>query len=146
MESPGCPVPPTCRFTRLRGLKCAKPSLDGFTYTAVVNGQDTTQSTPGSADFPDATLRVVAAPAQPAGFSATDGTGEVTLAWDDPGDDTITKYQYQQKEGDASFGGWNDILDSAAGGANATSYTVAGLTPGTTYTFKLDFAQKLDKL
>ena len=24
-ESPGCPVPPTCRFTRLRGLKCAKP-------------------------------------------------------------------------------------------------------------------------
>ena len=25
MESPGCPVPPTCRFTRLRGLKCAKP-------------------------------------------------------------------------------------------------------------------------
>ena len=28
MESPGCPVPPTCRFTRLRGLKCAKPSLD----------------------------------------------------------------------------------------------------------------------
>ena len=27
MESPGCPVPPTCRFTRLRGLKCAKPSL-----------------------------------------------------------------------------------------------------------------------
>ncbi len=25
MESPGCPVLPTCRFTRLRGLKCAKP-------------------------------------------------------------------------------------------------------------------------
>ena len=110
---------------------------DGFTYTAVVNGQDSTQSAPGSADFPDATLRVVAAPAQPAGFSATDGTGKVTLAWDDPGNDTITKYQYQQKEGDASFGGWNDILDSAPGGANATSYTVAGLNPGATYTFKI---------
>ena len=27
MESPGCPVPPACRFTRLRGLKCAKPRL-----------------------------------------------------------------------------------------------------------------------
>ena len=26
MESPGCPVLPTGRFTRLRGLKCAKPS------------------------------------------------------------------------------------------------------------------------
>ena len=30
MESPGCPVPPTCRFTRLRGLKCAKPSQRGL--------------------------------------------------------------------------------------------------------------------
>ena len=29
MESPACPVPPTGRFTRLRGLKCAKPSLGG---------------------------------------------------------------------------------------------------------------------
>ena len=28
MESPGCPVPPTCRFTRLRGLKCAKPRAE----------------------------------------------------------------------------------------------------------------------
>ena len=30
MESPGCPVLPTCRFTRLRGLKCAKPSQGGI--------------------------------------------------------------------------------------------------------------------
>ena len=27
-KGPGCPVPPTCGFTRLRGLKCAKPSLE----------------------------------------------------------------------------------------------------------------------
>ena len=31
MESPACPVPPTGRFTRLRGLKRAKPSQDAPT-------------------------------------------------------------------------------------------------------------------
>ena len=36
MESPGCPVPPTCRFTRLRGLKCAKPSQIGCRVPGLV--------------------------------------------------------------------------------------------------------------
>ena len=39
MESPGCPVPPTCRFTRLRGLKCAKPSFQLRGHSAILAGK-----------------------------------------------------------------------------------------------------------
>ena len=114
---------------------------DAFTYTAVVNGLESTRSRPNDADFPDTTLTVLPAPPlpnAPAGFGATAGAGEVTLRWDDPRDFSITKYQYQQKAGSGSFGGWNDIADSGAvRGANATSYTVTGLDNGVAYTFKI---------
>ena len=114
---------------------------DAFTYTAVVNSADSTRSTPGSSDFPDATLKVTEAaaqaPLQPAGFSAVSGPDQVTLAWTDPVDPSITGYEYQQKIGSGSFGGWTPIPNSAADQANAVSYTVTGLTPGTLHTFKI---------
>ena len=50
------------------------------------------------------------APAAPVNLSATVGNGQVTLSWDDPGNDTITKYQY-----------------STNGGTNFTD--IAGSTP-----------------
>ena len=76
----------------------------------------------------------VITPDAPAGFSATAGPGKVDLAWADPNDVTITKYQYRQKAGTGSFSTWNDISGSAA---STTSHTVIGLTVGTPYTFQV---------
>ena len=79
-------------------------------------------------------LLVPGAPEKLTGFGATAGAGAVTLAWTDPSDTSISKYQYQQKEGTGSFSSWMNIPGSGAG---TTSYTVPNLTPGTAYTFKI---------
>ena len=73
-------------------------------------------------------------PDAPTNVSAEAGGGEVALSWDDPSDDTITKYQYRQKTGSGGFGNWTDIPGS---GATTTSHTVTSLTPGTAYSFKV---------
>ena len=67
-------------------------------------------------------------PAAPANLTAAVGDGQVTLSWNDPGNDTITKYQYN------TDGGTN-YTDIAGSGATTTSYTVTGLTNGAPYTF-----------
>ena len=67
-------------------------------------------------------------PAKPAGLAATAGDGQVTLSWTDPGNASITKYQYQRRASTGLWGGWTDIPSSAPGEANATSWTVTGLT------------------
>ena len=72
-------------------------------------------------------------PLQPRGLDATPGAGEVTLTWTDPNDSSVTKYLYSKDGGTR----WMDIPDSAPGGANAISYTVTGLTVGTSYTFQI---------
>ena len=113
----------------------AGPDVNTATITASVNGVTSIMATITGTTIPDVTLTVLAA--APTGFDATAGIGEVALSWTDPADGAITGYQYQQKEGSGSFGGWMDIPDSASDGANASSYTVTGLTPGTAYTFKL---------
>ena len=76
--------------------------------------------------------------AAPTGLAAKPGDAQVKLTWDDPSDDTITGYDYQQKkEGDAAFGSWTTIPQSAPTNANALSYTATGLTNGIEYTFRL---------
>ena len=71
------------------------------------------------------------APAAP-NLSAAPGETEVTLTWDDPANNTITKYQYRRKTGAGAYGNWTDIGGS---GASTDSYRVTGLTNGTVYTF-----------
>ena len=65
------------------------------------------------------------------GLTATAGNGEIALSWNDPGDSTITKYQYTQRSEDGGWAAWTDISGS---GATTTSHTVTGLTNGTEYT------------
>ena len=60
------------------------------------------------------------------------GNGEVTLGWTAPSG-TLTKHQYQQKEGAGSYGSWTDMEDSA----ELEEYTVTGLTGGVAYRFKV---------
>ena len=69
-----------------------------------------------------------------ANFAAAAGSGEVTLTWDNPNNPTITRWQYQQKEGSGNYGDWTGILPSVA---STSSYTVTNLANGTRYTFKL---------
>ena len=71
------------------------------------------------------------APAAP-NLSAAPGETQVALTWDDPANNTITKYQYRWKTGDDAYGNWTDIDGSDA---STDSYTVTGLTSGTAYTF-----------
>ena len=73
-------------------------------------------------------------PAKPTGLSARAGDRQVALRWTNPSDSSITKYQLQQKAGEAAWGEWGDISGS---GASTTSHTVTGLMNGTEYRFRI---------
>ena len=72
-------------------------------------------------------------------LTASSRDGGVHLTWDDPDDSTITKLQYRYLAlGSTDFSTWltyTDIPLSADGEDNHESYTVTGLTNGTTYAF-----------
>ena len=97
-----------------------------------------TSITNNVAAVPDAPTALTAEP-------APDTTPQLAfdLTWTasaSDGGSAITKHQYRQKTGTTAFGAWTDIPGSAATQANATSYTVKGLTannPPTTFTFEV---------
>ncbi len=83
-------------------------------------------------------VTVIAAAAAPTGFTATSGDTQAVLAWTDPGDASITKYQSRHKAG-TSFSDGDDSLwtDIDGSGASTTSQTVTELTNGTEYVFQV---------
>ena len=116
-------------------------STTSHTVTGLTNGKTygfriRAVNAAGRPGRPSTEIRVTLrqAPSQPTGVTATPGNGQVSLAWTGPTDATISKWQYQQKQGDGSYGPWMDIPDSTA---STTSHTVTGLTNGTTYGFKI---------
>ncbi len=78
-------------------------------------------------------------PSAPRNLTATSGNTQVTLAWDSGGDGgrPLTEHQYRQQAGSGAFSDWTRIPDSQANGPHAMSYTVTGLTNGTTYEFEV---------
>ena len=79
-------------------------------------------------------------PGVPASLEAESGNASATLKWGWPWLDSrspITGYQYQSRAAGGTFGTWNDVPDSAPGGAHYNSYAVTGLTNGVTYTFRV---------
>ena len=90
----------------------------------------------GGSKSPDVMVEVTpsAVPVKPVGFEAVAGQGQVTLRWENPNDPTITKWQYQQKEGAGSYGDWTDIADSVA---STVSHVLTGLENGTVYKYKI---------
>ena len=95
-----------------------------YTFTVLATQDSADSSWPAAVD---ATPMVVS-PDAPTNLSATPSNGKVRLSWDDPGNNTITKYQVS-RDGGTSF---TNISDS---GASTTTTTVTGLTNGTLYTF-----------
>ncbi len=75
-------------------------------------------------------------PALPTGLAAETNFGErsVALAWDDPLNPSITRWEYQMKQGPADWGDWLRVDPSDW---STTSYTVGNLTRGVTYQFKV---------
>ena len=72
-------------------------------------------------------------PSAPGGFTATAGSSSATLAWSDPSDSSITKWQYRYKTSGA-YSAWTDVPSSSA---TTTSHTVTGLNNGIAYTFQV---------
>ena len=80
--------------------------------------------------------QVSAAPSAPIGLMAEPAPDEtpqlaVDLSWTAPNSDggsAITSHQYRYNRNSGSFGNWTTIANSAAGGTNATSFTVKGLS------------------
>ena len=95
-----------------------------YTFTVLATQDSADSSRPAEVS---ATPMVVS-PDAPTNLSATPSNGKVRLSWDDPGNNTITKYQVS-RDGGTSF---TNISDS---GATTTTTTVTGLTNGTLYTF-----------
>ena len=67
------------------------------------------------------------APAAPSRFRASLSGGSVSLSWDDPGDDSIGKYQYRIKTAGAG-NAWSLWADIAGSGASTVSATISGVT------------------
>ena len=101
-----------------------------FTVQAAEGSGNTTVITgnPSSVD-----ARPVPVPAAP-NLEAIPANQQVLLTWDDPGDSSISKYQYRQRVSGADFGDWSDIGGS---GADTIEHTVTGLTNGEAYGFAL---------
>ena len=74
------------------------------------------------------------APDAPTNFTATAQNASVRLAWDDPDDSGITRYEYRQASGDGNFGPAITIRGSSA---TTTSHTVRDLINHLTYRFQI---------
>ena len=82
-------------------------------------------------------------PVAPANLIATGIHSAATLRWDDPGDSTITHYQYRvsNDNGVTWDPGWTTIPNS---GARTTYYLVTGLMNETAHTFQVRAVNPVD--
>ena len=85
--------------------------------------------------------RPVPAPARPRNFTATAGDGRVVLAWTNPRDRNIVRWEYRQKTGADAYGVWIPIPDSSA---DTTTYTVENLDNGVVHVFRARAVNAID--
>lgn len=74
------------------------------------------------------------APAVPSGLTAAGGDQSIALSWDDPGDDSIIRYQF--REWFSEVFGWH-CWRHIESDASTTSHTMPDLTNGTRYEVQL---------
>ena len=108
---------------------------NGTEYTFQLRAVNHKGNGPATSDTPEGVKAtpLPALPLQPTGFMAKAGVEKVTLTWDDPDNDTITGYQYNQKTGN-TWSGWTAISGSDK---DTTTLELTELTNDTTYTFKI---------
>ena len=111
---------------------------NGVPYTFEVRALNSQGPGPGS----DPAYATPAGPPEaPADLAAKAGDTQVGLTWTDPDDSSITKYQYRHSSSVNSNGNpvwepdWTHVDDSAS--LTEHTYSVTGLTNGTTYTIQL---------
>ena len=115
-------------------------STTTYTVTGLENGTEYTfqiqawnSAGTGYPSDEESATPMPSAPGKPAGLLAEPGNGKVTLTWNDPGNDTISKWQYAYKT-TGDFTGWTDMAGSGAG---TVRHVVSMLDNDTTYTFKV---------
>ena len=69
-------------------------------------------------------------PAAPANFAAASGNAKVQLSWTDPGNATITGWEYRLDSNNQGWQDWNAISGSTA---STTSHLVGGLNNSSSY-------------
>ncbi len=74
------------------------------------------------------------APAAPAGLAAAAGDRQVTLAWDESVNASITSWQVRQQTGADDYGDWTVIPES---GMSTSRHVVTGLTNGLAHAFQV---------
>lgn len=113
----------------------------GTTYTFRVRAKDSAGAGPASDEVTVTIPNAVAA--DTTGLTGSDGpnSGQVTLTWSDPGDASITGFQYRwarvhpSKTSEFDYIGWTDIEDSDK---YTTEHTVSDLmTDGSLYYFRV---------
>ena len=112
----------------------------GISMTAVVNGASATGDDPANADVATQSITLRQTPPQPpTGLKVTFvSSGAVNLAWDNPNNSTIDRYEYRQAKtitnGEYDFSSWRPISPS---GADTVTARITGLTNGTRYHFQI---------
>ena len=128
----------TSSFGSWMDIPNSTATTTAYTVTSLTNGTAYTfevRAVAGTANGPSSN-QVMATPflAAPTGLTATAGDGQVALSWTNPNNSTITRYQFQQKEGTSDYSSWTTISGSTAA---TTTHTIARLTNGTSYTLRI---------
>ena len=107
---------------------------NGVEYTFQVRAVDKVSDVGESPPSNVARATPMPAPDAPTSFRATPRNASARLAWDDPNDSSITRYEYRQARRDGDFS-----LATPIPGSNAetTSHIVRHLTNRQTYTFQI---------
>ena len=105
--------------------------INGTVYGFVVRAVNGSGNSPESDEV---TVTPAAVPDEPA-LSAVSGDSSVVLSAvvSSANGSAITRWQYQQKAGDADYGLWTDIANTTT----FVTHTVTGLTNGTAYRFRV---------
>ena len=153
-ESAMSSVPETFVFPARTGTVSAafvvgtNATADGARSVAIALEEDPDQpysvGTPSSATV--AVLDDDAVPGAPAPLTGVGSNDTIALTWTPPPVQVVTSYEYRYRTtGTTTWGpstvsadnGWEAVPESAAGGANRTSFTVTGLTVGASYDFEV---------
>ena len=128
------------------------PSTTSHTFSGLTNGREyryhlravngNGASVGAPASGPPWFVKAVpsAPPAAPTGLAASAGVASVTLTWNDPGDSSITHYEYNVNHnatGTGNLTGWSAWETVPGSGASTTSHTFSGLAGGREYRYHL---------